>query len=211
MSRSDRLPAWEPLYSFRFTLEINMPQPLSTQPFDAAESGPGFKVEPEVDANSAGRDKTIAELQQRVVRLEKSQAGVEHHDESATASRPASVRVRSSRKLFGCPLYDIAFGPDPETGAKKGYAKGIIAIGDYATGGIAIGGLAQGFVAIGGLSWGVFTVGGCTLAMGAGLGGVAVGGYVLGGVAIGVQAFGGVAISVWPALSEFFSAGSISA
>ena len=188
-----------------------MSQSLNTPPFDTADSA----AERSLDRAGDPRDELISSLQERVARLEKSQTDVEplHKPRDKSGSQPgsSSFRARSSRKLFGCPLYDIAFGPDPETGAKKGHAKGIIAIGDYATGVIAIGGLAQGFVAIGGLSWGVFAVGGCTLALAAGVGGVAFGGYVLGGVAIGVQAFCGVAISLWPALSAYFSTGATAA
>lgn len=103
------------------------------------------------------------------------------------------VRYTSSFKLLGCPLLAIACGPDPERGEKRGWARGIIAIGDVATGVIAIGGLAGGGVAVGGLSCGLATIGGVALG-GAVLAGVAIGGLSFGGVAIGHYAKGGVAV-----------------
>lgn len=98
-----------------------------------------------------------------------------------------SVRKRSTRKLFGWPLYDIAIGPASDRGESVGRAVGIIAVGDQACGGLAIGGLSCGLISIGGCSFGL---------LGA-VGGVAVGGVVLGGVAVGVLAMGGVAIGAW--------------
>jgi hypothetical protein len=50
------------------------------------------------------------------------------------------VRMQSSHRLFGIPLYDIAIGPDPARGEAKGRAKGIIAVGDVASGLVAVGG-----------------------------------------------------------------------
>ena len=53
--------------------------------------------------------------------------------------RTGPVRRRSKLTLFGLPLYDIATGPDPEKGERRGHARGIIAVGDFATGVLAIG------------------------------------------------------------------------
>ena len=94
-----------------------------------------------------------------------------------------TVRYATSAKLLGLPLLAIACGPDASKGETRGWARGIIAIGDVATGLIAIGGIAGGGIAIGGLSLGAL-----------GVGGVSLGGIILGGVAIGYLAFGGVAI-----------------
>lgn len=98
---------------------------------------------------------------------------------------PARKRIRyaSPAKLLGWPVVSIAYGPDTKSGEKRGWAKGIIAIGDQATGLVAIGGLSAGGISIGGVSVGALSVGG-----------VSVGGLILGGVAIGYAAFGGVAI-----------------
>ena len=94
-----------------------------------------------------------------------------------------TVRYASSVKLLGWPLLAIACGPDASKGEIRGWARGIVAIGDLATGLIAIGGIAGGGIAIGGVSFGGLSVGGVSL-----------GGIILGGVAIGYLAFGGVAI-----------------
>lgn len=101
------------------------------------------------------------------------------------------VRKRSSRTLFGLPLYDIAVGPDPETGAMRGHARGIVAIGDLATGVLALGGLARGVVAVGGVSLGLLSFGGCAIGLLAAVGGAAIGGVAIGGAAAGVVAVGG--------------------
>jgi hypothetical protein len=79
----------------------------------------------------------------------------------------------------------IACGPDNSTSEERGFARGIIAIGDIAVGMIAIGGIATGVVSIGGLSLGLVSIGG-----------VAAGGLVLGGVSLGLVAFGGVAVGL---------------
>lgn len=97
--------------------------------------------------------------------------------------RKKTVRYVSSTKLLGWPVLAIACGPDAATGETRGWARGIIAIGDLATGLIAIGGIAGGGISVGGISVGGLSVGGVSL-----------GGIILGGVAIGYIAFGGVAI-----------------
>ena len=64
------------------------------------------------------------------------------------------IRKRSSRSFWGLPLYDIAMGPDLESGEMRGHARGIIAVGDIATGVLALGGIARGLIAVGGLAAG---------------------------------------------------------
>jgi hypothetical protein len=97
-----------------------------------------------------------------------------------------SVRVQSSHRLFGIPLYDIAIGPDPARGEAKGRAKGIIAVGDVASGLVAVGGVAVGGIALGGVSAGIVSVGGCCLGL-----------LARGGVAVGAAAWGGLAVGLW--------------
>jgi len=94
-----------------------------------------------------------------------------------------TIRYQSAVKLLGWPLVSIACGPDDAKGEKRGWARGIIAIGDLATGLIAIGGLSAGGIAVGGISVGGLAVGGVSL-----------GGLILAGVAIGYATFGGVAV-----------------
>lgn len=98
-------------------------------------------------------------------------------------TKKKSIRYESSIKILGWPLVSIATGPDRTKGEKRGWARGIIAIGDLATGVIAVGGLAAGGVSVGGVSVGAVSVGGVSL-----------GGLILAGVAIGYATFGGVAI-----------------
>lgn len=105
------------------------------------------------------------------------------------------VRKRSSRTLWGLPLYDIALGPDPERNEVRGHARGILAIGDMATGVLALGGIARGLVAVGGVALGVLLgLGGFSVGLlavgGMAVGGIAVGGGAVGGIAVGGGAFG---------------------
>ena len=53
-------------------------------------------------------------------------------------------------RIGNWPLLSIALGPDPQTNEGRGFARGIIAIGD----------IAFGFVALGGISFGGITIGG---------------------------------------------------
>lgn len=129
-------------------------------------------------------------LEQRISELEKQLDG------GRRANR-TSIRKRSKSQPLGLPLFDVAIGPDAETGELRGHARGWIAIGDVATGVFALGGLAQGVIAVGGLSWGLVGVGGCTLGLLAAVGGVAAGCFALGGVAVGLWSMGGVAIDVF--------------
>lgn len=146
----------------------------------------------------------MSQLEERIERLEQRQQQSAEGEVSSRHSGRAAIRRQSQRTVRGWPLYQIALGPDPATGATRGHARAILAIGDRATGLIAIGGLAQGIFAIGGLSCGVVTLGGCSFALGAGLGGVIAGGWVTGGVAIGLKAAGGVAISLLPQILTLF-------
>ena len=104
-----------------------------------------------------------------------------------------TVRYRSKLAVLGWPLVSIAFGPDPENNEARGYARGIIAIGDFACGLIAIGGIAGGGISIGGLSAGILGVGGVSLGVLI-LGGVAIGYIAAGGAAIGEYARGGAVV-----------------
>lgn len=133
--------------------------------------------------------RTRADLEKRVTELEGELGALRRG--SAGALR--GVRRRSTSTFAGLPLYDLAWGPDPERGEIRGHAKGIIAIGDFATGVLALGGVARGIIAIGGLAIGGLSLGGLSVGFGA-IGGFAIGGVALGGGAIGGAAIGGGAI-----------------
>jgi len=132
---------------------------------------------------------------------------VEVLERRPTGNTPGYKRYRSETTIFGHPLVDIAFGPDP--GERTGHARGIIALGDNATGLIAIGGFAKGGLAIGGFAFGVVAIGGgavglvganggFALAGLAALGGVAMSGYfALGGVAAGHIGTAGLFFQLW--------------
>lgn len=121
-------------------------------------------------------------LTQRIARLE---SDIERLKSEPTPPQwPRGKRQRSSIRILGMPLYDIATGPDPERGEVHGHAKGFIAIGDVATGVFAFGGLARGVFACGGMAFGVLLA----------VGGAAVGTVALGGAAAGVIALGGGAV-----------------
>lgn len=104
-----------------------------------------------------------------------------------------TIRYATSMKVLGLPLLSIAYGPDTSKGEAKGWARGIIAMGDIATGVVALGGLAGGGIAVGGISLGAISIGGVGLG-GLVIGGVAVGLISLGGVAVGQYAKGGSAV-----------------
>lgn len=108
-----------------------------------------------------------------------------------------SVRQRSATYIGSLPWYDIALGPDASRGEVRGYARGIIAIGDVATGVVAFGGVARGFLAIGGVALGAIALGGCAVGVLVGIGGLAIGCLAIGGGAIGGVAFGGGAIGLY--------------
>lgn len=107
-----------------------------------------------------------------------------------------TVRYASSIKLLGWPLVSIACGPDSSKKETRGWACGIVAIGDVATGLIAIGGIAAGGISVGGISLGGLSVGGVSMG-GMILGGVAVGYLAMGGVAVGQYAKGGAVVGTY--------------
>jgi hypothetical protein len=129
-------------------------------------------------------------MQRRIDALESEVAALKR------ASVRCRVRKRSTKFLWGVPLYDIALGPDPEKNEVRGRARGIIAIGDIATGVLAMGGVARGFVALGGVALGAIAFGGCSLGIFLGVGGVGVGALAIGGLAVGMIAVGGGAVGV---------------
>lgn len=143
---------------------------------------------------------TATDLRQEVAALRAEVA--ELRGKLQRSQRTASLRKRSLATLFGLPLYEIAIGPDFESGETRGHAKAVVAVGDIATGLVALGGFAQGGIAIGGMAMGLFSLGGCAVGALAALGGVAVGGFAVGGCAFGLVAIGGVAIGKFSAGAE---------
>jgi hypothetical protein len=146
----------------------------------------------------------VAHLEKKLVTLEQeaSQAPVLFHRRYAR-----STRKRSDAELFGIPLWEVALGPDPLRGERRGHAKAIFAIGDVATGlfafggvargGFCFGGVAMGLVTFGGVSLGLLAaVGGCAIGLGLSVGGLAIGGAAFGGAAFGYFAMGGLAIGI---------------
>jgi hypothetical protein len=128
------------------------------------------------------------QLKDRVAGLEREVGALRQRGEIGRG-----IRRRSDRRLWGLPLYDIAFGPDLDRGERRGHAHGVLAIGDVATGILAVGGVARGLVAFGGLAAGVVLgIGGMSLGL-ISLGGLAVGGLAIGGLGIGAIAVGGAA------------------
>lgn len=107
------------------------------------------------------------------------------------------MRYQSKARIGELPVLAIAFGPDLEAQQARGYAVGVVAIGDMAVGIIAIGGLAVGVLALGGMSAGIICLGGLAFGVVA-LGGLAIGGVALGGLAVGYRSLGGLAIGVHP-------------
>lgn len=70
------------------------------------------------------------------------------------------IRRRSDRTFAGLPLFDIAYGPDPDRDEPHGRARGIITIGDEARGWFALGDSARGYIALGRNARGVIALGG---------------------------------------------------
>lgn len=147
-----------------------------------------------------GMSETSTDLNQEVAALRAEVA--ELRGRLRRFQRTQSIRKRSKATIFGLPLYEIALGPDPESGEARGNAKAIIAIGDIATGVLALGGFAQGGLAIGGMALGLFSLGGCSVGLVAAVGGLAVGSIAVGGCAIGLVAIGGAAIGQYTAGAE---------
>jgi hypothetical protein len=123
--------------------------------------------------------------------LEKRVAELERQLAAARGLSTARVRHRSGFEIANLPLYDIAFGPDPEHYEPRGHARGIIAIGDMATGVVAVGGFARGVIAIGGFAVGLFSFAGCSIGLLAAFGGFALGSVAIGGASVGAVALGG--------------------
>jgi len=103
------------------------------------------------------------------------------------------IRRRSVRTFSGLPLFDIAYGPDPDRDEPHGKARGIIAIGDEARGWLALGDSARGYIALGRNARGVIALGGKAMGLVA-LGGISIGLISLGGLALGAIAMGGLAV-----------------
>jgi hypothetical protein len=110
---------------------------------------------------------------------------------------------RTQAELFGLPFIHIAVGGDPAKGRMRGFAKGIIAIGDVAMGVFALGGAAFGGVTFGGFSLGLVSIGGAAIGVLLGLGGLATGYVACGGLAIGYYAMGGLALGAHALGSNF--------
>jgi len=110
-----------------------------------------------------------------------------------SASFPRSMRLSSHIRIFGWPLFAIAYGADPQTHQAWGVARGVVAVGDVAIGVVAVGGLAIGVIPVGGVSIGLLSVGGVAIGLGA-VGGLAAGELALGGLAFGSHALGGIAV-----------------
>lgn len=148
----------------------------------------------------------ISDLKSEVVALREELRKRDHKGRD----QHRGIRKRSTKRILGMPLYDIAIGPDPEKGELKGHAVGFFAFGDVATGVFAQGGLALGVFAFGGIAVGVVTFGGASAGLllalgGAAIGGIAIGGAAAGGVAIGAASFGYYALGSGAAGKYVFS------
>lgn len=129
--------------------------------------------------------KRIDELESRMTALQRAGGG------------RGGVRRRSSRRLYGWPLWEIAVGPDLESGEARGHARAVIAIGDIATGVLALGGLARGIVAVGGLAVGAVSLAGLSVGFLVAVGGMAAGSLAIGGAVLGYMAIGGLAMGYY--------------
>lgn len=109
----------------------------------------------------------------------------------------APVRRRSSRTVFGWPLWEIARGPDPSRGETRGHARAIFATGDVADGVVAVGGISRGIISIGGVAFGLIALGGVSMSLLAAVGGVAIAPFAYGGAAVGGVSVGGAAVGVY--------------
>jgi len=135
-----------------------------------------------------------ADLARRVSALEKKVASLVQQEKMVVRY---GVRKRASWGIGALPIYDIAFGPDIESGQARGHAKGSIAIGDIATGFIAVGALARGVIAVGGLAIGLIGFGGLCISLLIAIGGLAIGAVAMGGAAVGGVAIGGGAVGYY--------------
>jgi hypothetical protein len=116
-------------------------------------------------------------LEKKVEDLEQQVADIQN----SAQRRFYSIRTRSKRSVFGLPLYDIAIGPDLQSGEVFGRARGFIAVGDFAVGVVALARIAIGCFTFGGISIGILLA----------FGGLSVGSVALGGAALGIVAIGG--------------------
>ena len=103
------------------------------------------------------------------------------------------MHYRSSASLLGLPLVHVAIGAPDGSDAKRGVARGWIAVGDISFGVVlSVGGLAAGGISVGGLSLGILS-----------LAGVSLGIWSVGGLALGRHANTDVA-RAYLASSPFF-------
>lgn len=136
-----------------------------------------------------------------------------NHELAAYAPAPNTIyRKRSETKIFGLPLWEVAFNLINKKGrtryVKSAKARAIFAIGDSATGFIAIGNSARGLIAVGKfsvglISFGIFSIG--ILAVGIfGLGLLSLGIFGGGLLTVGA-AFGGgyVVIGLLPFYAKY--------
>jgi hypothetical protein len=136
------------------------------------------------------------DLRERLESLEKEVTELRAAASGSSRMQPKGVRKRSETEYFGLPLWEIATGPDPERGERRGHARAIFAVGDIATGVFALGGIARGFICIGGLAFGFLTLGGVSFSLLFAMGGLAFAPLAFGGAAIGGVAVGGAAVGL---------------
>jgi hypothetical protein len=127
------------------------------------------------------------ELEDRVHRLEQEVAALR-----GRSGFP--VRRRATWGVGNFPMWEVAVGPDPEKGERRGHARAVVAVGDIATGFVAVGGWARGVVALGGVATGLLSFGGLSIGVLAAVGGLAIGSLAFGGGAVGKVAIGGGAV-----------------
>lgn len=123
------------------------------------------------------------------------------------APKPNTIyRKRSRTRLFGMPLWEVAFNLANKSGrqmyaSRNAKARGIIAIGDSATGIIAIGNIAKGLITFGHLSFGLISFGGLSIGV------LSCGLQSIGGLALGFLS-GGL-ISIGAISGGYFSIGML--
>jgi hypothetical protein len=110
------------------------------------------------------------------------------------------IRRRSGRTFAGLPLFDIAYGPDPDRDEPHGKARGWLALGDSARGYIALGRNARGVIALGEKAMGLVALGRISIGL-ISLGGLALGAIAMGGLAAGGVAVGGCPRARWPLMA----------
>lgn len=115
------------------------------------------------------------------------------------AAKPNTIyRKRSKTKIFGLPLWEVAFNLIGKKGnvryQRLAKARAIVAIGDSATGIVAIGSFAKGIVAVGQTALGVFAFGAGTFGIFA-IGLMSVGLFSIGALSVGFIGFGAIVLS----------------